>query len=182
MPLIYTGPPDIVEDMKTLFRGGLPQDVASESRDDEDVEAFAEMFTLVEGETAGYSREMQISTAHGFWLYEHGRGRGLRPWDGETDEQFRIRLRLPPTAGTRDAILDALSQLLGLDDIILIELPRQSAFLSRGHGLSRGHRIGGGRGVIIALIPASSDAYGPSLALLRTKKSAGKIAMVEEYS
>jgi hypothetical protein len=181
MPLHYTNAPDVVADMKTLFRSGLPQDVASISRDDEDVEAFAEIMAMAEGEVAGFVMESVIATAHGVWLTQHGRDRGTRPLLGETDDQFRLRLQHPPTAGTTSAILAALIALMSTDKIYLVELPRQSMYLNRSKGLDRGHRMGGRQGVVIALIPASADAASSSLVILRTVASAGKAVKVEEY-
>ncbi len=181
MPLSYTGPADVVSDMKTLFRSGLAQDVASVDRDDEDVEAFAEMMAMAEGEISGMLRESQISTAHGIWLAQHGRDRGTRPLLGETDDQFRTRLQHPPAAGTTTAILAALAALIGTDDIYIIELPRDSMYFDRSHCMDRGKRMGGGRGVVIVLIPASADVASSAYAIVRSVASAGKIVRVEEY-
>ncbi len=182
MPLVYTGPADIVVELKTLYRSGLSQDMASTARDDEDVEMFAEMMAMAGGEVAGLMRETQIATAGGAWLDQHARDRGLRRLLGETTEQLRTRLQLPPTAGTTSAILDAIKIIAHLDEIYLVELPRQSMYCDREDTLDRGERMGGGRGVVIALVPASAGIAASALVVVRTKISAGKIGQVEEYT
>ncbi len=180
MPLVYTGPADIVADMKTLYRSGLPQDISG--RDEEDAEIFAEMMTMAECEVSGMMRETQIATASGKFLEQHARDRGLRKLLGETDDQLRARLQLPPTAGTTSSILDALKTLMGIDEIYLVELPRRSMYYDREFCFDRGVRMGGGRGVVIAIIPASLNLAASALVVVRTKASAGKIGQVEEYT
>ncbi len=185
MPLIYTGPPDVVEELKAVFRSGLPQDVASVARDDEDVEAFAEIMAMAEGALSGWIRQSQIRTATGMWLEEHGHDQGLRKQFGETDQHFRARLRLPPTAGTRDAIFGAISELLGLseDQVIVVELPRDAAYAGRSFCAGRGVRMGERRRqMVIVLIPASVGGLKSATDVLRTKVSAGKDYLVQEYS
>ncbi len=171
---------NVLGDMQTLYRSGLPQDVAS--RDEEDIAIFSAMMALVEGYVAGLLQEVQIGTSHGVFLDEHARDKGLRRAAAEADPALKRRLQFPPTAGTVEAIVDALKLLLNLDTVYLVELPRSSMFLDIEQCADRGVRMGGGRGVVIALIPESADAAASSLALVRSKKSAGKIAQVEEFT
>lgn len=178
MTLTYTGPADVVTDMKTLFSSGLSQDVASI---DEDVDAFAEIMAMAEFEVSGMIRESQIATAHGVWLAQRGRDRNTRPLLGESDDVFRSRLQHPPTAGTTTAILDALIAALGIEDIFIIELPRESMYLDNHQCADNGVRMGGGRGVVIVLIPDGAS-VSSALAITRSTASAGKITRVEEYT
>lgn len=69
----------------------------------------------------------------------------------------------------------------GLNTAIIVELPRHAAFYDMGHCYDMGMRMGGGRGVVIALIPASANALSAVSDAVRSKVSAGKIWLVEEY-
>lgn len=113
----------------------------------------------------------------------------------ETDEQFYQRLRLPQSAVTPRAIVGALQNIVGdvntHGPVILIEIPQHAAFADRAGGsflgqfdggfYDRGLRIGGGRGVVVILIPASADAMASVSDATRLLVSAGKIWLVEEY-
>lgn len=183
MPLTYTGPADVVENLKIVFRAGLPQDMADVGRSDEDVEAFCEILALSENQLSGWIRQSSIATASGLWLDEHGKDRNVYRQSGEIDDPYRDRMIIPPTSGTSSSILEALQSLLNTDAVYLIELPRQSCFLDRKMGFNRGHRMGGGRGVVIALIPVGDIDSTPAVQdLLRARASAGKITQVETYT
>jgi hypothetical protein len=181
--LIYSGPPDVVARMKTLYRSGIPRDVASVARVGEDAEAIGEIMSLAEQQISGWVRQSQIHTASGLWLDLHGKDESVHRQAGESDAAYQARLIIPITAGTVTAILDALEQLLDTQDVYLIELPRQSCYLDRRMGLDRGHRMGGARGLVIALIPSTLDAsLGAVKDLLRARASAGKLTSVEEFA
>lgn len=182
MPLVYTGPADAVAVMKTLFRSGLPQDIASLDRDDEDVELFAEIMTLAESEVKGLMREIQVGTSHSVFLDQHARDDGERRAFGETDAQLKQRLQLPPAGGTVESVLDGLALLVGSNAVYVVELPLSSAYYDRGICLDRGVRMGGGRGVVIGIVPASANAAASAILIIRRKISAGKIGQVEEYT
>lgn len=186
MPLVYTGPPDIVESMKTLYRSGLPQDVASTARDTEDMEAFAEIMCLAEQSIQSQVRQSQISTATGPWLDIKGGERRIFRQTGEGDDPYRDRMVVPPTAGTEDAILAALIALLGTDEVELIQLPLEGCFgdaLCFADGQDPVCALNSiNRGAILALIPESLASLAPAAKeVLRQRVSAGKVTAVLEY-
>lgn len=176
-----------VDDLRQIFRNVTPQDVASKARVGDDVEMYSAIAAMADGQMGFWAQQSQIATATGIWLDQHGRDRGVYRQTGETDDQYRARLSVPPTAGTVSAIFDALSSLFGgIPGIYVVELPRQSLFLDRGidrmQGLDRGFRCGGGRGVVIALVPTGTTLLQGAKDLLRIKASAGKITLVQEYT
>lgn len=179
MPLIFTGAPNIVADMKSTFQGSSPQDIAALGID---IDPYAEIMALAEFQLSAWIRESSISTAHGMWLEQRGKDDGIRKQSGETDPQFRIRLRLPPTAGTLRAITEALNQLLPGFTVYTEELPAKSVMCSRSFGLSRGRRMGAGRGMVIAMVPAAANALAVVSDMVRAKASAGKVTLVQEYT
>jgi hypothetical protein len=187
MPLIYTGPADIVVNLKAVYRSGLPQDVASVGRDDEDAEAFAEMACLSEQTIQSQVRQSQISTASGPWLDIRGDERNTPRQFGEGDDPYRGRLIVPPTAGTADAIIAALDGLLGTDEVYLIQLPLEGVFGDAdcyADGQDETSCLNSiNRGAVIALIPESDEALLPAaLAALRQRASAGKVVAVMTYT
>lgn len=70
----------------------------------------------------------------------------------------------------------------GYNRAIVVELPLKSAYFDRSHCFDRGKRMGGGRGVVVAMIPSSLAAKNSISDALRAKASAGKIKLVEEYT
>lgn len=65
----------------------------------------------------------------------------------------------------------------------LIELPLRSLFWDRSGFFDEADaRIGGGRGVVVVLIPAVANALSSVSAAVRSKISAGKIPLVSEYT
>lgn len=180
-----------------MYRGATPQDVTSSELGLDVAYTIAEILARSEEEVYRYVAGASLNTAIGAYLDLHARDRGLRRQDGETDDQLRERLRIPPRAGTVAAILEAIEAIVG-DGVILIELPRKSMYYDRNELITgslpgvmlrtppcfydRGGRCGGGRGVVIALIPASADAVASVTDALRTTVSAGKIWLVQEYT
>src|SRR5262245_48598910 len=107
MPLIYTGPPDVVDKMLQLYRGALPADLASEDRDLDDGHAIAEVMAAAEGQAASWTRETRLSTSHGIWTDQHARDRGLSRQGGETDDHLIPRLQKAPQAITEESLQEA---------------------------------------------------------------------------
>lgn len=70
----------------------------------------------------------------------------------------------------------------GLDKAALIEVPLDGSFYDREYFFDRDDFMGGGRGVVIILIPASASARTSVLDAVRTKIAAGKIWFVLEYT
>lgn len=70
----------------------------------------------------------------------------------------------------------------GVNNTIVVELPRNSIYLDRGMCVDRGLRCGGGRGVVVVLIPASVGALASVTDAVRSKVSAGKIWLIQEYT
>lgn len=183
---------DVIEDLVQVYRGSLPLDLTTDQIGVDIAYTIATMMSRSEEEITAYVNGARLSTATGLFLDQHARDRGLRRQDGETDDQLRDRLRTPPKAGTVTAITDAINQILGTDDeLYLIELPKDSLYFDRAHKsvlnirpmfLTRGSLMGGGRGVVVALIPQSADALESVSDALRTKVSAGKLWLVMEYT
>ena len=190
---------DVIGDLTRVFVGGIPSDVAKSEVGADVVNALATMFAMVENEVSRFARQSRIATASGLYLDLHARDRGLRRQDGETDDQLRERLRRPPLGGTVPAITEAVQEIIGDEGtVFVIEIPNQGMFFDRysfiGNPTSTGfngvspfsgifrNRLGGGRGVVVVLIPASAGALASVTDAVRSKVSAGKIWLVQEYA
>jgi hypothetical protein len=172
---------DTVEDLVRVYVGSVPRDVVATALGEDIAYTLAEMFAMAYAEIETLIAGAVLSTATGLFLDLHARDRGLRRQDGETDDQLRERLRRPPQAGTVAAILDAVNAIVdGL--AFMIELPRQAIFHDCQTFHDRLFFHGGGRGVVIVLIPASANALASVQDAVRSKISAGKLFMVFEYT
>ncbi len=178
--------PDLVESLMLVYRSSVPPDITADDIGDSIKETVATMLATVAEESQRLIDGSRLRTAVGAFLDLHAQDRGLRRQEDETDDQLRERLRTPPRAGTVSSIIEAVTQVIDGDDndVILIELPRQGAFFTRESFFDRHHRgrMGGGRGVVIVLIPASADALESVMDVVRTKVSGGKIWFVQEYT
>jgi len=170
-----------VDELFYVYRGSVPPELTATDLGVDIGYALAEMFNLSKQEIERLNAGANLSTSAGLFLEQQAKDRGLRKQDGETDDQLRERLKTPPKAGTVSAIIDAVDAIVGDGKTILVELPRQAMFCDRDFGCDRGHRMGGGRGVVVVLIPESADAYDSVLDAVRSKVSAGKLYIVEEY-
>ncbi len=173
---------DIIADLVVVYKGAVPRDLMASDIGVDIANVIAEVLVRANSEVERLSAGAHLSTATGLFLDVHARDRGLRRQDGETDDMLRARLRKPPLAGTVPAIMEALEAIVGENNVIIVELPRHSMYFDREMCMDRGIRAGGGRGVVIALIPASADAVSAVSDALRSKVSAGKIWLVEEYT
>lgn len=183
-----------VDDIEQIYTASVPQDVTASDLGKIIRRAIAEALGVVSTEADGYVDGSRLRTAVGGYLDLHAMDRGLRRQDGETDDQLRERLRKPPAAVTISAIRDAVNAIIGdAGPVIIVELPRSSLYLDRAGEppylpetqyamcLDRGRRCGGGRGVVIALIPSSANAVQSVSDALRSKVAAGKLWLVQEY-
>lgn len=174
--------PDTVEDLVRIYVGSTPRDVFNTALGEDVAYTIAEMFALAYLEVQRLAAGSVLTTATGAFLDLHARDRGLRRQEDETDDQLRVRLQKPPLAGTAPAILEAVEAITGESTVIIVELPRSSAYYDLGFCYDMGVRMGGGRGVVVVLIPASADAKAAVSDAVRSKISAGKIWFVEEYT
>jgi hypothetical protein len=172
---------DVISDLVGVYRGSLPGDV-SQTQFGQDI-AFVVATTLatVEVEVARLLAGARIGTAVGAFLDAHAHDLGLSRQTDEIDDHLRPRLQRPPQAGTPESIVAAIQLIVGDGEVFIIELPKQSNYHDRRMFFDRGSRMGGGRGVVVALIPASANARTSVMDALRSKISAGKIGFVEEY-
>lgn len=175
---------DVINDLISLYKNSVPGDLTSDQIGEDIAATLATILAEAEEEVSRLAAGVHLGTATGLFLDQHAKDRGLRRQDGETDDQLRERLRVPPRAGTVSAILDALEQIIGnAGDVFIIELPKDAFFFDRQSAFfDRGCRFGGGRGVVIALIPQSANARAAITDALRSTVSAGKIWFVEEYT
>jgi hypothetical protein len=188
MPLIYSGPPDVVADLIALYRGSLPGDIASQSRALDDAHVFAEIVALGEGTGAGWGREARLSTSHGFWLDQHAHDRGLSRQSGEADQTLIDRLKTGPKAVTLDPITEAVATIVhGADPsavFYIVRIPVDlGAFADTDCWCDADSRVTPTRPrITIVLIPASLDGIKSSiLDALRSKMPAGHGFGVEEF-
>lgn len=183
---------DPINDLIKVFRKSIPADVTSSDIGQAIATTIATVLAQAEAEVTRLSLGIHLGTATGLFLDQHAKDRGLRRQSGETDDQLRARLRFPPAAGTVSAIVDAVSSIVGGLPIYIIELPKDALFFNchqfwaQTSTVASFHPadayIGGGRGVVIALIPASANARASVEDALRSKVSAGKLWIVEEYT
>jgi hypothetical protein len=174
---------DPINDLVKVIRKSLPADVTTSDIGQAIATTIATVLAQAEGEVTRLSLGIHLGTATGLFLDQHAKDRGLRRQGGETDDQLRERLRTPPAAGTVSAIVDAVSAIVGGLPIYIIELPKDSLYFDREFFFDiPSTYIGGGRGVVIALIPASANAAASVSDALRSKVSAGKLWLVEEYT
>jgi len=197
----FSGAPDVVADLVTVYRAGVPGDIASDRRSLDEAYATAAVFSAVEGTLADWDRACRIMTSSGVALDAIARDHGLSRQVGESDDALRARLRVPPSAGTASAIAAALQPIVdagGGGQIFLVQLPRDGAFFARcrlsmkssiqrsstgSAFLGRGKRMSGGPvRMVVALIPASADCLSSATDALRSKVSAAKAYLVQEYT
>lgn len=133
MPLVYTGPPDVVDRLMQIYRASVPGDLASQNRNLDEARAFAEMVALGEGTGFGWAREAQIHTSHSFWLDQHALDRDLSRQGGEDDPALRARLKTGPAALLRQVMLDAANAILAAAGVsgtaALLRLPEDAAYV-----------------------------------------------------
>lgn len=175
---------DVVEDLVRVYRGSIPGDITSSDIGLDVAYSLAAIMAMVEAEIARLDRGSKASTSVGAFTDAHLADHGLRRQSGETDDQAIIRMSRPPQAGTTLAIIESVQLIVGdAGDVFVIELPRDSAYFDRQNFyFDLGYRFGGGRGVVIVLIPQSANALSSVADAVRSKVSAGKIWRVEEYT
>lgn len=132
MPTTFNGSEDALLETETLYRSGIPADVAGI---DEASRGVSEIMTWSGGAVLGMAREARISTAQGKYLDQHARDAGLARQADETDAALRERLRNPPEAITAGGILAAVSAIVlaaggSLTNVRLICLPREGAYIA----------------------------------------------------
>lgn len=189
---VFTGPRDILPDLMSAFRSGLPADVASIDRNDGDVEACATMMEAAEGQLHGWTREARLATAGGKWLNQHARDRGTARQAGESDATLRQRLRTPPDAITPPAMraaLEALAATAGVGAVYLYELysaatgatftgwsaTQATSFCDRGARLTREYD----RTICVFIVPAAIGAAAADE--IRLKLAPGRRYLLETY-
>lgn len=173
----------VIDDLYRIYVGATPPDVTATPLGEDLGYVIAEVFSVAYSEIQRLAAGSSLTTAIGAFLELHARDRGLRKQSNESDDQLRERLRKPPLAGTVPAIMAAVTGIVGsFGNVIIVELPLSSAYYDRSSFYDRGERAGGGRGVVIVLIPASANAKSAVMDAVRSKVSAGKIWRVEEYT
>lgn len=174
---------DVIEDLVVVYKGATPADLMASPIGVDVAYTIATILAMAEEEVSRLAAGASLGTATGLFLDQHGIDRGLRRQEDETDDQYRARLRNPPKAGTVSSIREAVEIIIdGEGFVVVIELPRGSAYYDREFCLDRGKRMGGGRGVVIVLIPASANAMNSVVDAVRSKVSAGKLFLVQEYT
>lgn len=173
----------VTDDIEKVFTGSVPKDVVASVLARIMRRAMAEALVTVANEGETYIAGSQLRNAVGGYLDLHAKDKGLRRAEDETDDQLRDRLRTPPKAITPQAIVEALQAIVGdVGDVLLVELPLDAAFFNReSFFFDYQAWFGGGRGVVIAFIPAEADAKSAAEDALRSKVAAGKLWMVYEY-
>lgn len=176
---------DVTQDLANVYRGSTPGDVTATTFGQDIAYSQAAMMAMVHEEVSRLDRGSKLSTSVGAFTNLHLRDRGLSRQDGETDAQAIARAQNPPKAGTVPAILASVQAIIGdpqtSGEAFMIELPRQSAYFDQLYFFDASARMGGGRGVVIVLIPASANARASVTDAVRTKVSAGKLWLIEEY-
>lgn len=173
----------MTDDIEKIFTGSVPKDVVASVLARIMRRAMAESLVTIDNEGETYIAGSRVRTAVAGYMDLHAKDRGLRRAEDETDDQLRERLRKPPQAITPEAIVAALQAIVGdVGDVLLIELPLDAAYYDR-ESFFYDYRawIGGGRGVVIAFIPAEADAKNAAEDALRSKVAAGKLWFVYEY-
>lgn len=145
---------DVIEQLYQLYRQSVPPDIASQKRSLDEAWAIAAIFAMVEGVVQDWSRLIRIGTSIGVALDALGGDRNLKRQAGELNSTYRARLQTPQTAGTPEAIVGALDQLVisagGVAGLVyLVQLPRDAAYFNRV-AYSR-------RGIATVYRPQSSD-------------------------
>lgn len=182
-----------IDDLITIYRSSVAADLVRDQIGEDIAFTISTVLNRAYDVVDELKNGAHLKTATGLYLDLHGRDRDMRRQSFETQDQFRERLRVPQSAVTPVAILDAVQQIIGdTGSAILIEIPRHAAFCDRGGGAfgggfdgsfcDRGLRLGGGRGVVIVLIPSSANAMTSVSEAVRMLVSAGKIWLVEEYT
>lgn len=175
---------DVIEDLVVIMKGSIPADVTRGEIGEDLVYTLATIMARAEEEVSRLERNSKLGTSSGAFTDLHAKDRDLRRQDGETDDQLIARCQNPPRAVTPKAIRTAITAIVGgAGQVVIVELPRDAAYLDgNSFFFDRDDRIGGGRGVVIALIPEAAAAAASVADALRTKVSGGKLWLVQEYT
>lgn len=84
---------------------------------------FVAVFHALESYAGWLFDQTFLSRAEGGWLDEHGRERGLERLTGETEEQFRSRVRAIEEKVTPEAIVNRVNAMLAVPEATLYEHP-----------------------------------------------------------
>lgn len=191
MPLIYTGPADIRDQLVQIYRGAVPSDLAADDRNLDEAYAIAEVMLLAEGEAMGWAREARLGTSHGIWTDQHGRDRGLSRQGGELDDQFIARLQTSPKAVIEQSLRDAIAAVIastgatGPDAAFyLVAVPvTHGAFADTDAWCDADSRVTPHQiRITIAIVPAALNIKAGVLDAMRSKMPAGHAFGVEEWS
>lgn len=125
------------QELFDLARAAMPDWFSSDERANEFMGAAAKVMGAAHTQTTYWLSRAQILIADGVtsgqpdWLEQHGRDRGTRRVNGETDATMRTRLRTIADAITRVSIMaDVQALFTGIAGTpVMLELPRDMAFL-----------------------------------------------------
>lgn len=157
-------------------RGAIPGYFGKADRAGEDLEAFAEMLSVAAGQVADWIRRTYLEYAERTWLDEHAADRGTRRQTGESDDELRLRLRVPTDVVTRPALLARTDDLLAAAGVVgsasmaegadlgffLFDTPVTPGdadgfgFLAEGDGVAFGYRWLGRTTVFIIFLPSAT--------------------------
>jgi hypothetical protein len=185
MPLIFTGPANVIDKLERVYRASMPMDMATSQLDEARV--FAEMVALAEGQGYGLARETRLSTSHGIWTDQHARDRALWRQSPEADAELIARLRRSPDAVTYQAVYDAIDLIVKAVDATavwyLIRIPVDAgAFADVDCWCDADSRVTPTRQrMTVALIPAPLGIRAGVLDALRSKMPVGHLYNVEEF-
>lgn len=190
MPLLYSGAPDIVEQLVQIYRGSVSSDIASDNRDLDEAYALAEMMAVAEGQAMSWARDTRLSTSQGIWTNQHARDRGLSRQGGEDDDTLIARLRTSPQAITEAALREAIAAVIAATGatgsaavFYLVAVPvTHGAFCTTDMWCSADSRYTPTSvRMTIAIVPAALNIKAGVLDAMRSKMPAGHVARVEEY-
>lgn len=184
-----TGTSDAAEALQAA-RDTIPRDLGSVDLPAEQLRAFAAQAQAVRATARQWARGAYLATASGPWIDLHARDRGERRQTGESGDDLRSRLRVPPDAATSPAILESVNQVLTSAGVSgsaeLVRVPRDAgAFGSTATArsfASRGDRVWrNGRGHLVVIVPpGTSDGTAASVARnVEAKRTAGSASHVE---
>lgn len=100
-------------DLVQVYKGATPPDLTSTQYGEDIAAVIASVMAVAEAEVSRLALGVRLASATGLFLTEHAEDHGLRPQDGENDEQQRARYRNPPKAITPKNILDAVKAIVG---------------------------------------------------------------------
>ena len=92
------------EQFKAHAKESSPGYLYQRVRAEEVEEMKAELMATAKGYADDWNRMQYIGTADRRWLFAHGKDRGVNAIDGESDPDFRIRIRIPEDAVTRPVV------------------------------------------------------------------------------